>query len=59
MFSTSGSGGPGMNPGIQVADGETVEVRDVQVAAAASWACERGPFVDQEDSPPAALAHFG
>ncbi len=58
MFGISGSDGSGMNPGLQVADGETVEIRYVHVAEAASWACERGPFFDQQDIPPTALAHF-
>jgi hypothetical protein len=59
MFSTSDSGQYSVSSaGFHVADGETFEIRYVDSAQAASWACERGFVLNPEDIPPAALAYF-
>ncbi|HEX4430047.1 MAG TPA: hypothetical protein VHZ96_12345 [Frankiaceae bacterium] len=58
MFSNGGGDGSGANSGLHTADGETYEIRYVDAAEAASWACDRGFLLNPEDIPPTVLAYF-
>jgi len=54
-----GGDGSGPDADLHVADGITFEIRYIDTAQAAKWACERGFVLNQEDLPPAALTYFG
>ncbi len=58
MFMTSGGDSPSADSELPGADGLTFEIRYVDAAEAASWACERGFELNPEDLPPTVLAYF-
>jgi hypothetical protein len=57
MFSISGDGAAEFAAGLHVSDGETFEVRYVDDAQAAMWACERGYLFSQDDFTIASAAY--
>jgi hypothetical protein len=58
MFKSCGGDGFNADSDLHAADELTFEIRYVDAAQAASWACERGFVINQEDLPPTVLTYF-
>lgn len=58
MSYTLAEGRPMPSAGVHEADGEIYEIRYVDAAEAATWACERGVSFLYDDMPPPAIGYF-
>jgi hypothetical protein len=58
MFMTSSGDALRGESDLHGTDGLTFEIRYVDAAEAASWACERGFVLNPEDLPPTVLSYF-